>query len=117
MPRRKQNGGMSVNDGIKELANAASGVKNVVLRNHLISRGLGLGTRFTSNPVLKAMAEGAQIVGLGRKKRAPRKKKQTGGNIFGNILGTITGGLGQGINSGLGALLGRGRKPRRRIPL
>jgi len=80
-----------------------------VKRNQLISKGLGI----LPHPAAQVAARVASMVGLGKKKRKPRKKAPTqrGKGIFSDI-GNGLGGLARGIGGGLfgGAKKSKGRK-------
>jgi len=66
-------------------------------RNQIISKGLGL----MPHPAAQVAARVASMVGLGKKKRKPRKKKaQQGAGFFSDIGGGL-GNLAKGIGNGL----------------
>ena len=116
MPRRKQNG-----------TGVASDIKNFIVRNRLISRGLGL----VPGPVGAVGSTIASQLGLGRKRRrrrvttsvlvpsvrrvrVPKRRAiMTGRGIFsdlGNGVGSVFGGLGGGLGSAFHGLFGGSRQ-------
>jgi len=117
MPRRKQNG-----------TGVASDIKNFIVNNRLISRGLGL----VPHPAGQVASAIASQLGLGRKRRrrrvatrsvlvpsvrrvrAPRRRAiMTGRGIFSDLgggLGSALGGLGGGLGSAFHGLFGGSRQ-------
>ena len=99
--RRKQHGKGVVGD-----------VAKFIKDQKLISKGLGL----IPHPAGQLASQIAGLVGLGRKRKAPvRRRVQRGGGIFSDLgggIGSIFGGLGGGIGSVAHGLFGAG--PRRR---
>jgi hypothetical protein len=94
--------------GIKEIL---SGVHKIVKDNKLISKGLGM----IPSPYAQVAAQGASLLGYGRKrrKRATSGKRTMRGRGFFNDLGSgvgnVFGGLGGGIGSIAHGLFGNGR--------
>jgi hypothetical protein len=104
MPKRKGMKGKGVMDVLRYIKD-----------NKLISGGLGL----IPSPYTQAGAAVARLVGLGKRRKAPKKKRaMKGRGIFSDIgggLGSVFGGLGGGIGSIAHGLFGGGKVRRRAI--
>lgn len=75
----------------------------------LISKGLGL----IPHPAGQLASQIAGLVGLGRKRKTPKRRVQRGAGIFSDLgggIGNIFGGLGGGIGSVAHGLFGSGRR-------
>ena len=97
--RRKTQKGQGIGD-----------VLNFIRDQKLISKGLGL----IPHPGAQVASQIAGLVGLGRKRKA-KKKKMTGKGIFGDIgggIGSIFGGLGSGVGSIAHGLFGGSKRKR-----
>jgi len=79
-----------------------------------------------ANQFSPGVGSALETVGLGRKKRAPRRKRMAGGSWIGDVLGKVgqvaqsiplaaLGGV-QGLTAGLSGLGRKKRAPRRRMP-
>lgn len=100
MPPRKKQKGKGALDTLRTIG-------NFVRDNRLISQGLG----FIPHPGAQVASAIASQLGLGKKKRKP--KKQTGKGIFSDLgggLGSLAGGIGGGLGSLAHGLFGGKRR-------
>ena len=102
MPARKKQSGKGIPQDILQF----------VKDHKIISSGLGL----IPNPYAQAGAAVARQLGLGKKRKAP-KRRQVGAGIFGDLgsgIGSVFGGIGSGLGSVAHGLFGSGMKKGKR---
>jgi hypothetical protein len=90
----------------------ASDIINYVRNNQLVSKGLG----FIPHPAAQIASQIASQLGVGKKKRAVRRRPMRGRGIFSDLgggIGNVFGGLGSGLGSFSHGLFGGGKKTRR----
>ena len=82
------------------------------LKNHkVISSGLSL----IPHPAGQLASVVAKQLGLGKKRKAPKRRTQTGSGIFSDLgggIGSVFGGLGSGVGSVARGLFGGAKKKR-----
>jgi hypothetical protein len=101
-PRKRTQSGAGALDTLKSIG-------NFIKTQKLLSTGLG----FIPHPAAQTASAIAAQLGLGRKKKAPKKKKQSGRGIFSDLgggIGNVFGGLGNGLGSFSHGLFGGARK-------
>ena len=101
-PKRRQTGRGVIGD-----------VASFIRDQKLISKGLGM----LPHPAAQAASQIAAMVGLGKKRRAVRRRPvQRGRGIFSDLgggIGSVFGGLGGGIGGIARGLFGAGQKKKR----
>lgn len=89
----------------EDVLNTLKYVKN----GKLISKGLGI----IPHPVAQVLSKLADMGGLGKKRKVPRRRPQRGAGVFSDLgggIGSAFGGLGSGIGSIAHGLFGAGKR-------